>query len=403
MQVCWLDGNYRKVIFKSTTHNPREIAVNPSKRFIYWLDYGQFPMLARANLDGTDRKELVTTGISDPRDLTIDMLTHDVFWVDSKMDAIFKIDYQGGNRQMIRNNLPSPKGLAILKGDIFWVDRNLMSIYKASKLQKQVAQPEIIKSGLTGLRDIAIMDQQNQPKTDTPCSTRGNGGCQQLCFSPPTNSSQAYQPQCSCATGILSKDGKSCTSSDNYIVYSTRSELRSERLPLNLSNPDASVPPFNPVVNMSNVVGVEFDYADNLLFFTQIRPDALIGQMDANNPNRNYTVILNKNINPEGIAYDWVHKKIYWTDSKNSSIYSMNVDGTQIIDMVRVERPRAIVVDPCRGYMFFTDWGRFGESGKIYRSTMAGSLKTPIINKNLTQPSGLAIDFNADMPMLYKQ
>ena len=121
-----MDGLYRKVIFKSTTHNPREIAVNPSKRYIYWLDYGQFPMLARANLDGTERKELVTTGISDPRDLTIDMLTHDVFWVDSKMDAIFKIDYQGGNRQMIRNNLPSPKGLAILKGDIYWVDRNLM-------------------------------------------------------------------------------------------------------------------------------------------------------------------------------------------------------------------------------------------------------------------------------------
>ena len=397
-----MDGNYRKVIFKSTTHNPREIAVNPSKRFIYWLDYGQFPMLARANLDGTDRKELVTTGISDPRDLTIDMLTHDIFWVDSKMDAIFKIDYQGGNRQMIRNNLPSPKGLAILKGDIYWVDRNLMSIYKASKLQKQVAQPEIIKSGLTGLRDIVIMDQQNQPKTDTPCSTRGNGGCQQLCFSPPNNGSQGYQPQCSCATGILDKDGKSCTSSNEYIVYSTRSEIRSERLPLNLtSHPDASVPPFKPVVNMSNVVGVEFDYADNLLFFTQIRPDALIGKMDANNPNRNYTVILNKNINPEGIAYDWVHKKIYWTDSKNSSIYSMNVDGTQIIDMVRVERPRAIVVDPCRGYMFFTDWGRFGESGKIYKSTMAGSLKTAIINKNLTQPSGLAIDFNADKPMLY--
>ena len=69
-----MDGLHTKVIFKSTTHNPREIAVNPSKRYIYWLDYGQFPMLARANLDGTERKELVTTGISDPRDLTIDML-----------------------------------------------------------------------------------------------------------------------------------------------------------------------------------------------------------------------------------------------------------------------------------------------------------------------------------------
>ena len=62
--------------------------------------------------------------------------------------------------------------------------------------------------------------------------------------------------------------------------------------------------------------------------------------MDAKNPTINYTTILDTDINPEGIAYDWVHKKIYWTDSKSNSIYSMNIDGTQIIDMVSVERPR---------------------------------------------------------------
>ena len=75
----------------------------------------------------------------------------------------------------------------------------------------------------------------------------------------------------------------------------------------------------------------------------------------------------------------------------------MNIDGTHIIDIARVERPRAIVVAPCNGTMFFTDWGRFGESGKIYKATMAGSLKTAIIDKNLTQPSGLAIDYETGM------
>ncbi len=43
---------------------------------------------------------------------------------------------------------------------------------------------------------------------------------------------------------------------------------------------------------------------------------------------RQATLIKSGNINPEGIAYDWTHKKIYWTDSANSSIYSMNLDGT---------------------------------------------------------------------------
>jgi low density lipoprotein-related protein 2 len=59
--------------------------------------------------------------------------------------------------------------------------------------------------------------------------------------------------------------------------------------------------------------------------------------------------IINRGINPEGIAYDWTQKKVYWTDSSNNSIYAMNMDGTDLVMIARVERPRAIVVDPCNG------------------------------------------------------
>ena len=62
-----------------------------------------------------------------------------------------------------------------------------------------------------------------------------------------------------------------------------------------------------------------------------------------------------------------------------------------------MDRPRAIVVHPCKGYLFYTDWGRFGEVGKIIRTTMAGTLKKELINTNLTQPSGLALDYEEDM------
>ena len=78
----------------------------------------------------------------------------------------------------------------------------------------------------------------------------------------------------------------------------------------------------------------------------------------------------------------------------------MDADGggaDSIVDIARVQRPRAIAVHPCKGIMFFTDWGRFGESAKIYRSTMAGTLKEAIVSSNLTQPSGLAIDYDNEM------
>ena len=59
--------------------------------------------------------------------------------------------------------------------------------------------------------------------------------------------------------------------------------------------------------------------------------DARIAKMNSQNPGTNSMEnILDKGINPEGIAFDWVHQKIYWTDSRNRSVYSMNTDGSQI-------------------------------------------------------------------------
>lgn len=102
--------------------------------------------------------------------------------------------------------------------------------------------------------------------------------------------------------------------------------------------------------NLTNVVGVDFDYADHKLLFTQIRPWARIAWMSSSDPSsRDAQNIINRGINPEGIAYDWTQKKVYWTDSSNNSIYAMNLDGTDLVMIARVERPRAIVVDPCNG------------------------------------------------------
>ncbi|XP_045536115.1 low-density lipoprotein receptor-related protein 2 [Papilio machaon] len=397
VEMCWLDGSHRKVLVKTTMDAPRELAVNPLKRLLYWIDYGQYPRIGKAYLDGSNWQTVVSSGISNPRDLTIDMMTHDVYWVDSKLDQIQKISYNGGNRQLIRSNLPNPMGLAIHTGSVYWVDRNLQTIYKASKLPGNMSMPEKLRTNLPKLRDIVIFDINNQPTDDNnPCRKLGNGGCEQLCFSYPPDANKGYTHRCDCATGQISATNpKKCDVVDEYLVFTTRTEIRAVNL-----DPKSTGVPFKPIGNLTNVVGVEFDYADNKLFFTQIRPWARIAWMSSINPESSKIQnIISKNINPEGISYDWTQKKIYWTDSSNNSIYAMNLDGTELVMIARVERPRAIVVDPCNGTLYYTDWGRFGTSGKIYRTTMAGSLKKAIIDKDLSQPSGLTIDF--DESMLY--
>ncbi|XP_043484789.1 low-density lipoprotein receptor-related protein 2 [Leptopilina heterotoma] len=392
VQVCRLDGSNRKVLVKTTTDAPRELAVNPIKRILYWIDYGQYPRIGRANLDGSNWTTLITSGISTPRDLTIDITTNDVYWVDSKLDMIQKVSYSGGNREIIRKNLPNPIGLAIFGQDMYWVDRNLDTVYKASKLSGNYTLPMSIRTNLQKLRDIAIFDPSVQPMDESnPCKGSSNGGCDQLCFALPPESHMTIK--CDCATGKLAADGKRCENVDEYLVFATRTEIRAINL-----DPKSTNVPFKPIKNLTNVVGVDFDYQDKKLFFTQIRPWAMIAWLNSDNPaSTKPEKIISKGINPEGISYDWTQKKVYWTDSSNNSIYAMNIDGKDLVMIARVDRPRAIVVDPCNGSLYYTDWGRFGTSGKIFRTSMAGSLKKAIIDKDLSQPSGLAIDYEERM------
>ncbi|KAK4315792.1 hypothetical protein Pmani_013000 [Petrolisthes manimaculis] len=210
---------------------------------------------------------------------------------------------------------------------------------------------------MPNLRDIAIFDISNQPsKANTPCIRLGNGGCAQLCFSFPVDQPTSPGFRCDCTTGVLAEDKHSCEDSKEFLVYTTRTEIRSLSL-----LPKSYNVPFDTVSDLTNVVGIDFDYTNKDLIFTQIRPDTKIAKVSSSNPTKEkMEIIVDQGINPEGIAYDWTSKKIYWTDSANNSIYFMNSDGSHIVRIIQVERPRAIVLDPCRGHMYFTDWGRFG-------------------------------------------
>uniref|UniRef100_A0A2K5CE98 EGF-like domain-containing protein n=1 Tax=Aotus nancymaae TaxID=37293 RepID=A0A2K5CE98_AOTNA len=95
--------------------------------------------------------------------------------------------------------------------------------------------------------------------------------------------------------------------------------------------------------------------------------------------------------NVESLAFDWISKNLYWTDSHYKSISVMGLADKMRRTVVQyLNNPRSVVVHPLAGYLFFTDWFR---PAKIMRAWSDGSHLLPIVNTTLGWPNGLAIDW----------
>ncbi|KAK0395085.1 hypothetical protein QR680_001108 [Steinernema hermaphroditum] len=105
-------------------------------------------------------------------------------------------------------------------------------------------------------------------------------------------------------------------------------------------------------------------------------------------------VLITDAMTPDGLAVDWVHGLLFWTDTGLNQINVMNLTSTHrrtIID-TGLDEPRAIAVDPSSGVIFWTDWG----TSKIERAGMDGQNRLTIVSgDNIKWPNGLTLDFVA--------
>uniref|UniRef100_A0A4W3HU78 Low-density lipoprotein receptor-related protein 2 n=1 Tax=Callorhinchus milii TaxID=7868 RepID=A0A4W3HU78_CALMI len=389
IEVVRLNSTLRRVLIKTSVDRPRHIVVNPKLRYIYWADYGQQPKIERASLDGSNRTILVDDGIAMPRGLAVDRKTDYIYWVDDSFDLIARIPPNGGEREYIRfgSRYPTPYGITIFEDSMIWVDRNLKKIFRASKEPGNTEQPTVIRDNLGSLRDVVMFDKQTQPTSpgevnNNPCLNE-NGGCAQFCFALP----ETEMAKCGCAHGKLDTDGKTCViSTNNFLIYATESTISSLRL-----DPTDHVLPF-PVVNvLRTAVALDYDSVENRIYFTQNSwgGHSKISYISLSSPTRPPTQVVTGLGAPDGIAFDWINKRIYYSDYLNQTINSIGVNGHNRTIIANVPRPRAIVLDPCRGYMYWTDWGTHA---KIERATLGGNFRIPIVNTSLVWPNGLTLD-----------
>jgi low density lipoprotein-related protein 2 len=400
-------------IFKSKTDTPVVIAVNPKLKYLYWIVQGQFAKLERSNLDGSNRTTLISAEILSPTDLYVEPRSGDVYWSDNIKDRVEKCDWDGKNRVVVKQTqMPNPKSIFVYEGQLFYGDLRQRSVFSYN--MSYTNNTSLLLKKLRGqmwadLQEVVVFSEKSQPIDGVSSSCGGlvaANQCDQYCFSLP-NTPVA---KCACAIGELDSNGHSCRQPREYLIYSMETEIRSVNLPSGTNDPHttANTVPWRPVDGFSRAIGIDFDYRDNKIIFGDIVAKK-VGSFPVGVENPSITDII-KNTNgsspyspsaylrrvigkPEGVSYDWVSDTVYYADSEMSQIVSYKISTGMKLVLMFSESPRAIVVHPCKGYVYWTDVGRLP---MIARTTLSGSNFERIVTTDLKWPNGLTIDFDND-------
>ncbi|XP_073090063.1 low-density lipoprotein receptor-related protein 8 isoform X11 [Manis javanica] len=195
--------------------------------------------------------------------------------------------------------------------------------------------------------------------------------------------------KCECYPGYEmdtpSKNCKAVAGRSPTLIFTNRHEVR--RIDLVKRDYSRLIP------MLKNVVALDVEVATNRIYWCDLSYRKIYSAyMDkASNP-ADQEVLIDKQLHsPEGLAVDWVHKHIYWTDSGNKTISVATVDGSRRCTLFSrdLSEPRAIAVDPLRGFMYWSDWGN---EARIEKAGLNGVERQTLVSDNIEWPNGITLD-----------
>lgn len=441
IEVSNLDGSSRRVLIWQDLESPRYLTVHYQSGLMFWTDWGSTIKIYRADMDGT-RKVLIvgnnlgwingisvyqhhqassfsssSSSSSSANTLFNDIMSsssssssssstfsssssssHDpsyystldykIIWLDSKLHTLEMCDTNGANRHVIMNNLAAPYGLTVLDGYIYWTDWETRSIHRIKGINP--SSKEKIISGINNIADIRGFNMINYEsnKPINVCKIN-RADCSHLCL----RNSWGYS--CSCPTGLpLMSDKKTCQPNmTTFLLFASKQSIRR----ISLEDPSTNtsfLDTYLPISEVNNAVAIDYDFGNQYIYFSDVSLQSI---RKANfNGNSVVNIVNNNLITPDGLAFDWVAKNLYFSDTGRNVIEVCRDDGSsrRIVIDLDLDEPRALAVYPRKGLLFWTDWG---DLPKIEKSYLDGSSRNLLISRDLGWPNGITIDYEMDL------
>ncbi|KAL8164622.1 UNVERIFIED_CONTAM: hypothetical protein K2H54_054343 [Gekko kuhli] len=206
--------------------------------------------------------------------------------------------------------------------------------------------------------------------------------CSQICV----NLEGGYK--CECNEGYqVDPATKTCKAVGTiaYLFFTNRHEVR--KMTLDRSEYTSLIP------RLKHAVALDMEVAKNVVYWSDLSQKKIYSTPidTAGNDSHHSTVIGSGIQHPDGLAVDWVHGLLYWTDSHLGTVSVASTEGQKRRTLIKEEgaKPRAIVVDPVHGFMYWTDWG---SSAKIAKSGLNGVDSFALVQEGVQWPNGITLD-----------